>query len=415
MFGLGLPTWFRRREREPDRVQVSSDPGAGQTEQESEEHRTKESARTCAEEGAVHAAKHQRTQDLVNEDSKTTNQRGYDVDDKAQRRRHSRQRNAMGTADGEAQRERIFDEIANKYGEEVDVVSQDLAELPRGVWKIIFDMCFPNDQFSFAMTCREFRELQKEVKPKDPHREKTIIQLRKLRGTRMFGGYLRDTRLKLSAEWIRWAHEAMGQESYARIEHRRYLIFLASLNGHLEELKWLVEEGCSLAEWDTFIYPSRSVCDFAALGGHLNVLEWLRDQGCHCGMETCAAAAEGGHLEVLQWLRARGCTWCDLTCRNATMGGHLKVLQWAVEQGCDWIKGPTCTNAALAGHLKVLQWARKQGCPWNEYTCEEAASGGHLKVLQWARGQGCPWNKEECLRVANECGRDNVVAWIEKQ
>ena len=334
--------------------------------------------------------------------------------------------------------------------------------LPRDMLVKIAAQLDDNTLFSFAMAHPVLREIQEEVKPKDPQQDKKIIQLRKL-------GYLgHRARFKVSAEWIRWAFKEMGQESYLRIDaqedprdcphhsespegtggesthdllpglgrvllqaqrlgllgpknekpqtgddHRQYLIFLASQNGHKEEVKWLHEEGCSLTEKDTE-FPSRNAFEYAALGGHLKVLQWARAQGCPWDRMTCDSAAEGGHLKVLQWARAQGCPWDWTTCYKAAREGHLEVLQWAREQGCPWEEEDICSCAAQGGHLKVLQWAREQGCPWDQETCSVAAGGGHLKVLQWARARGCPWYKDTCARAAHG-GHLKVLQWARAQ
>merc|ERR1712232_1382548 len=237
--------------------------------------------------------------------------------------------------------------------------------LPRDMLVKIAGYMDDNTLFAFAMSHPVLREVQEEVRPNDPEQDKKVIKLRKL-------GYLgHDARFTVSGAWIKWAHEEMGQESYERHGDRRYLILLASLNGHLKEVKWLKKEGWSLTEKDTRL-PCRTVCEYAAQGGHLKVLQWLRAQGCPWDWVTCSSAALGGHLKVLQWAREQGCPWNLLTCAYAARGGHLKVLQWARAQGCPWDKD-TCVFAALGGHLKVLQWAREQGCPWDEETCFDAA------------------------------------------
>ncbi len=63
-------------------------------------------------------------------------------------------------------------------------------------------------------------------------------------------------------------------------------------------------------------------------------------------------------------------------------------------------------------HMDVLKYAHENGCSWNERTCTWAAMGGHLAVLKYAREHGCPWDRTECRDIANLCGHDQAVAWI---
>ena len=130
----------------------------------------------------------------------------------------------------------------------------------------------------------------------------------------------------------------------------------------------------------------------AAYGGHLEVLKWALDNGCSYDGDylICAKAALNGHLKVLKWARNNGCDWNSVTCDYAALNGHLEVLKWARHNGCHW-DSMTCSHAASNGHLEILKWARDNGCHWNvyTYTYTNAAINGHLEVLKWARDNGC--------------------------
>ena len=74
-------------------------------------------------------------------------------------------------------------------------------------------------------------------------------------------------------------------------------------------------------------------------------------------------AAKNGHLEVLRWLVENGCLWDSFACEFAALNGHLEVLKWAKEAGGPWQNPDVCSGAARKGHLEVLKWARENGCP----------------------------------------------------
>ena len=67
---------------------------------------------------------------------------------------------------------------------------------------------------------------------------------------------------------------------------------------------------------------------------------------------SCTAAAEGGHLEVLKWAVEQGCLMCESVCLAAARFNHLAVLKWARAQDnpCPW-NADTCLAAAQHGHL----------------------------------------------------------------
>ena len=129
--------------------------------------------------------------------------------------------------------------------------------LPKEVWREVAKHLDDNNLFSFAMTCKTFRIAQQEVRPKDPCKEIKTIRMWSL-------GYMWDPSKELSRSWIRWAFKLMGKGTYAeRCSRRDKIGGLASLHGHLEELKWLRERCCySLNQFTTF---------YAARGGHINV------------------------------------------------------------------------------------------------------------------------------------------------
>lgn len=51
---------------------------------------------------------------------------------------------------------------------------------------------------------------------------------------------------------------------------------------------------------------------------------------------TCAWAAEGGHLEVLKWAIENDCPWDEQTCSRAAARDYLEVLKWLRTNGCPW-------------------------------------------------------------------------------
>jgi len=65
----------------------------------------------------------------------------------------------------------------------------------------------------------------------------------------------------------------------------------------------------------------------AAYKGHLEVVKWALENGCPCDVWGCSSAAQGGHLDVLQWMRENRCPWDALTAARAARGATL-MLRW---------------------------------------------------------------------------------------
>ena len=58
----------------------------------------------------------------------------------------------------------------------------------------------------------------------------------------------------------------------------------------------------------------------------LQLLKWAAAQGCRMDADTCSEAATGGHLEVLKWLvDDQDCAIDRWTCYYAAQEGHLEV------------------------------------------------------------------------------------------
>ncbi|WZN65594.1 putative ankyrin repeat protein [Chloropicon roscoffensis] len=331
-----------------------------------------------------------------------------------------------------------------------------LGRLLPELWEKITGHFESPDLLAFAMTCRFFREKQKDLKKK----METIVGGEDLV---FYAHYWKVTSHSLG--WFRWVCDtfkilpgyekvhmnAVGfrytgrlMEPFCGDVYEGVLLNYAAFQGSVEILRWLMEEkGCKLNKntgWYAGVSGSvevlehmrgrgykftKAACEGAAMGGCLEALKFLRgpDPPCPWDEETCVWAAQGGHLDVLKWLRSQDppCPWDEvMICGCAAGVGHLDVLKWLRSQDppCPWDEW-TCTCAALGGHLDVLKWLRSQDppCPWDKVTCSEAAKGGHLEVLKWLRDQDppCPWSRSKCRRRASKYGHQHIVDWIDQQ
>ena len=296
----------------------------------------------------------------------------------------------------------------------VDENEENLTRLPPELWqKILDENVQQNDLLALAMTCRFFREKQKDLgkKVKTNLNQNRLLKLRK-------SGKVASH----SLGWFQWVCDTFeilpGYELVSmRVKGAVYegsLFNYAAFQGSVEILRWLMEE----KEWET----NWRTGFWAGMGGSIEVLEYLNFMGYKFGEGACRGAARGGRLEALQYLRGLDppCPWSAGTCKQAAEGGHLEVLMWARSQNppCPW-NSRTCTFAAYRGYLEILKWARSEDppCPWNYMTCGWAAEGGHLDVLKWARSQDppCRWSRRYCRAEASKYGHQHVVKWIDQQ
>ncbi|WZN64896.1 putative ankyrin repeat protein [Chloropicon roscoffensis] len=315
--------------------------------------------------------------------------------------------------------------------------------LPELWQKIVHEYLHPNDLLALAMTCRFFREKQKDLGGK----LETDVDRYRLLDLRKSGKVASH-----SLGWFQWVCDTMGtlpgyqgrfrDNIVGGVVWEGNLVNYAAFQGSVEILRWLIEEkGCELNE-DTGWYAgssgsvevleyvklrgyefTKAACDGAAMGGCLEALKFLRglNPPCPWDEETCEVAARGGHLEVLKWARSQDppCPWNDWTCAYAAHGGHLEVLKVlrSLNPPCPW-NWRTCAWATKEGHFEVLKWLRDQDppCPWDEVTCALAAGGGHLDFFKWLRSQDppCPWNWRTCFDAA-EKGHLDVLKWARSQ
>jgi hypothetical protein len=101
------------------------------------------------------------------------------------------------------------------------------------------------------------------------------------------------------------------------------LPMFAALNGHLDVLVWIVDEGTG--------YVSDSIFFFAVQGGNLDVLDFLwslQMPDAEFDEFTTKAGAEAG-LPVLKWLRSKGCAWdASSIIADAARKGDIEMVKW---------------------------------------------------------------------------------------
>lgn len=96
----------------------------------------------------------------------------------------------------------------------------------------------------------------------------------------------------------------------------------------------------------------RFVMEEAAELGHLNVLKHLRI----FNPTILFVAANRGHLECVKWLIENGCPWDWDTCAAAVAGGHLDVVRYLHSQNCPWDKERLLSLALSRERWAVYDW-----------------------------------------------------------
>ena len=72
----------------------------------------------------------------------------------------------------------------------------------------------------------------------------------------------------------------------------------------------------------------RNPVTFSSINGFLDLLKYLHENGCPLSKYMCSTAAVHGHLKILKYAHENGCMWDEITCLNAAYHGHLKILKY---------------------------------------------------------------------------------------
>ena len=233
-----------------------------------------------------------------------------------------------------------------------------LRRLPPELWqKILDENLHKNDLLALAMTCRFFRQKQKDLGLEvETHLHPfKLLDLQK-------GGKMASHTLG----WFQWVCDTMEIRPG----------FKWSFDP--KSVKGAVYEG--------------NLVNYAALQGSVGILRWLvEEKGWELNEDTGWCAGRCGSVEVLEYLGRRG----------------YEFDRWA------------CKGAAQVGQLEALKFLRglDPPCPWHEDSCSWAVEGGHLEVLKWLRAQDppCPWSRCDCREEASLYGHQHVVDWIDQR
>ena len=75
----------------------------------------------------------------------------------------------------------------------------------------------------------------------------------------------------------------------------------------------------------------------AAEYGHLEMLKWMVENGFKFTADALTAAAKEGQLECIVYLRERGCNMTPTVSKVTVNFARMHVLRWAIENGCKWV------------------------------------------------------------------------------
>ena len=168
---------------------------------------------------------------------------------------------------------------------------------------------------------------------------------------------------------------------------------LASMNGQLEVVKYIVEEcGADMHADDD------SALQLASMNGHLKVVRYLVEGGganVHANCESALGwASREGHIDIVRYLVEKG--EADVHARNeqalrwASWYGHLKIVRYLVEECGANVRNWALRQASGRGHLEVVQYLVKCGADVHsrsDAALQWAIRNRHKKVVKFLRMQ----------------------------
>jgi hypothetical protein len=135
---------------------------------------------------------------------------------------------------------------------------------------------------------------------------------------------------------------------------------------------------------------SALVMSAAAAKGHIAMCQYLRAQRCAWDVCSISEAAFNGHVDLLRWLMDNGCPRvADRLNLQAAFGGSVQVLAYLQEQGLLATVAQltdALDNAAAFNRLAAAKWLREQGAEWPR---DSAYGMWRGDILAWAIGEGC--------------------------
>ena len=133
----------------------------------------------------------------------------------------------------------------------------------------------------------------------------------------------------------------------------------ASYFGKIEIVKFLANKGADIKN------NGLAVC-LALRSGHMEILKYLIDNGGTLNNEYILYASENGHIEVVKYLISKGIDFRienDKALRWASCYGHFEIVKYLVNLGLDVTAedNGAIRLASTFGHLEIIKYLISKG------------------------------------------------------
>lgn len=233
---------------------------------------------------------------------------------------------------------------------------------------------------------------------------------------------------------------------YGNLDHLKWIVELlacplesgmfnmAVLNGHLDVLKWGLEQKCLYNE---------NFSLYAAHSGGLEILTWLHDNGYKISPEVYSISLRNGNYIIYEWA-IKNCIPSDninwKICVQELFRGHhynvevnetgddyytilvnlikkgdYKLIEWAISKGCIVSENPGLSIEAAIKDFSILQkLVDNHGIVFTKKTIYKTIKFGNLDNLKWLESRTNPlyWEHAIICSRATRYGKLDIVKYI---
>jgi ankyrin repeat protein len=209
-----------------------------------------------------------------------------------------------------------------------------------------------------------------------------------------------------------------------RAQHNQALIS-ASYNGHLDVVKYLVENGAKISA-----QRNKALIE-ASDGGHLDIVKYLVERGADVSAQRNQAlihASRKGRLDIVKYLAENG---ADVSARDnqalvhASRNGYLDIVKYLVERGADVSaqRNRALIAASYGGRLDIVKYLVERGAYVHAQDTEGdtaligASEHGRLDIVKYLVERGADVRAENtegdtALIRASEHGHLDIVKYL---
>lgn len=232
-----------------------------------------------------------------------------------------------------------------------------------------------------------------------------------------------------SYEIVSWLYANVIQEKFLlenfKLKRDPELIILATKNGSLRLIKWLLSFGISLKS---------EVLEIALENENLEIFNWLLHQSVPFDFYTIAIAAKKNYFKIVKrlWSKKEIYHYLD---ENIASLDHLSNIEWKYNLNNPnfltekevWKKlKQTYSNnsqiteihsivlvfACYSGNLETVTWLTENKALLSQSAFDYACKGGNLEIVKWLKLIDCPIYYLSAIVYASIYNRLEIVNWL---